>query len=89
MALNIKNVEVEELAKQVAGAAGVSKTEAIRQALLEKKDRLGLRSGKEQWEALRPMFERDIWAHIDPKVLGKGVSQEEQDEILGYGPEGF
>jgi antitoxin VapB len=43
MGLNIKNREVEELAKQIAEATGETKTEAIRQALLERKDRLGLR----------------------------------------------
>ena len=44
MGLNIKSVEVEELARQVAEATGETKTEAIRRALLERRDRLGLQS---------------------------------------------
>lgn len=44
MGLNIKNAEVEELARLVAEATGETKTEAIRRALLERKERLGLRS---------------------------------------------
>lgn len=44
MGLNIKNREVEELAGQVALATGETKTEAIRKALLERRDRLGLPS---------------------------------------------
>jgi len=42
MALNIKNIEVERLAAQIAEITGETKTEAIRRALLERKDRLGL-----------------------------------------------
>jgi antitoxin VapB len=44
MGLNIKNKDVEELARQVAEATGESKTEAIRRALMERRDRLGLKS---------------------------------------------
>lgn len=43
MGLNIKNQEVEYLARQVADATGETKTEAIRKALMERRDRLGLR----------------------------------------------
>ena len=89
MALNIKNSQVEALAEQVASATGVTKTEAIRQALLEKRERLALPSPEERWAALKPQFERDIWSKLDPGVRGKGIPQEVQDEILGYGPEGF
>ena len=43
MSLNIKNNEVEELARQVATATGETMTEAIRRALLERRDRLALK----------------------------------------------
>jgi antitoxin VapB len=36
MAINIKNPEVERLPEELARLVGSSKTEAIRQALLEK-----------------------------------------------------
>ena len=41
MALNIKNAEVEQLAAEVASMAKESKTEAIRQALHERKNEAG------------------------------------------------
>lgn len=40
--LNIKNPEVEQVAGKVAGIDKESKTEAIRQSLLERKARLQL-----------------------------------------------
>jgi antitoxin VapB len=40
MALNIKNVEVENLASEAARLGGTTKTEAIRQALAERRERL-------------------------------------------------
>ena len=90
MALNLKNREVETLASEVARMAGETKTEAIRRALLERKARLQLaggRSGKK--ESLRDFMERSVWPHVLPEALGKPIPQEEQDEILGYGPEGY
>jgi len=47
MALNLKNPEVEALAEELAQLAGTSKTEAIRQALLEQKGRLLLILGRD------------------------------------------
>ncbi len=89
MALNIKNKEVEELATELATATGESKTETIRKALLERRERLGLPSPQAMWQALRPKFEREIWSKLPEGVRGKAPSQSEQDEILGYGPDGF
>jgi antitoxin VapB len=36
MALNIRNAETEDLARELAGLTGVTKTEAVKQALKEK-----------------------------------------------------
>jgi hypothetical protein len=44
MGLNIKNQAVEELARQIAAATGETKTEAIRKALMERRDRLGIKA---------------------------------------------
>jgi len=46
MALNIKNPEVVQLTTEVARLAGETKTEAIRQALIERKVRLQSRGGR-------------------------------------------
>ena len=90
MALNLKNPEVEGLAAEVARLAGESKTEAIRQALIERKARLQVAVSQPRSKArLLDFLERSVWPNVAPGALGRTVSREEEDEILGYGPEGF
>ncbi len=88
MALNIKNADVERLAAEVSKLTGENKTQAIRKALEERKARLELQ-GERSLEALTALMKERIWSKLPDSVRGKGISQEEQDEILGYGPEGF
>ena len=47
MALNIKNAQVEDLATEIAGITGESKTEAIRRALEERRQRLSFQVVRE------------------------------------------
>jgi antitoxin VapB len=90
MALNIKNVEVEMLAGEVAGLAHETKTEAIRRALVERRARLLARGGKPGGrKSLREYLERSVWPLAPPGELGRVMSREEEDGILGYGPEGY
>jgi antitoxin VapB len=89
MGLNIKDPETERLAAEVAEATGESKTGAIRTALRERKERLSLQhSAGDRERALRTLLEEDIWPSIPPEMMGRAPSNEEQDEILGYGREG-
>lgn len=89
MALNIKDGETERLAAELAALTGESKTGAIRTALRERKERLALqRSGGDRELALRRLLEEEIWPSIPPELLGRAPSREEQEQILGYGPEG-
>ncbi len=89
MALNIKDPETERLAAEVAALAGESKTRAVRIALQERKERLALTHALGgRGERLRRLLEEEIWPQIPPHVRGKRLTQEEEDEILGYGPEG-
>jgi len=84
MALTVKNPEVERLAEEVARLAGETKTEAIRKALLERKARLARpeRSRSELVEEfLREMHD------LLPK--GRRPTKAEEEEILGFGPEGL
>ncbi len=89
MPLNIKNSEVERLATEVAALTGESKTEAIRQALLERRSRLRYRvrdfgrAGR-----VRRFLEREVWARVPERQLGRAPTKEEREVILGYGPEG-
>ena len=85
MALNIKNAEVEQLASEVAHMAQETKTEAIRRALLERRARLQVGGRK----SLRQYMEQNVWPLVPPAELGRVLSREEEDHILGYGPEGY
>ena len=90
MALNLKNAEVEALAAEVARLARETKTEAIRQALIERKARLQAASTRPRLKAqLIEYLERSVWPNISPGALGRPVTRKEEDEILGYGPQGF
>ena len=89
MALNIKNHEVEQLAAEVARLAGESKTEAVRQALLERRHRLTHRLGplRPPDRALR-FLEREVWPLVPEAERGRRLTRAEEDAILGYGAEG-
>ncbi len=89
MGLNIKNPEVENLVNEVAALLGVNKTEAIRQALEERKHRLSAQAVKTDRRAkLKNMLEQEIWPTIPKGQLGKRLTRKEEDQILGYGREG-
>jgi antitoxin VapB len=91
MALNIKNAEVERLATEVARMARETKTEAIRRALEDRKNRLSLRAGRQadRLKDLTEFLEREVWSKVPADVLGKKISKREREEILGIGPEGY
>jgi antitoxin VapB len=90
MGLNIKNAEVERLAGEVAGMANESKTEAIRRALLERRARLQARAGNQaDGRSLREYLERNVWPLVPSAELGRTLTRDEEDRILGYGPEGY
>ena len=87
--LTIKNDETERLAEQVAEMAGESKTQAIRQSLRERRDRLALRVTPEaRRRHLRRFLEREVWAAIPAEQLGKAPDRAERERILGYWPQG-
>lgn len=89
MPLNIKNPEVERLVAEVADMTGESKTEAVRQALLERRRRLAFRVGRaDRREEIDRFLEREVWARIPADQLGKPPQGAELEEILGFGPLG-
>ncbi len=87
MAFSIKDPEVEKLAAEVARLAKESKTEAVRRALLERKERLERRESKRA--RLDTLLRRRIWPSIPREMLGSLITREEEEKILGYGPAGF
>lgn len=89
MALSIKSPEVEKLVEALAEMTGESKTEAVRRALVERRERLGLQRGRrERGSDFLRFLEEEVWPKAPPGQLGRRLSREEEDEILGYGPEG-
>jgi antitoxin VapB len=89
MALNIKNPQVEQLADEIARITGESKTEAIRQALLERRARLRFRVQPGQRQArLLTFLESEIWARVPDDQLGHAPDRAEREDLLGYGSEG-
>jgi len=90
MGLNIKNGEVERLAQEVASLTQETKTEAIRRALLDRKQRLLMRrGGASRYDRLRHLLESQIWPEIPAGLRRRGISKKEREKILGYGPLGI
>ena len=89
VALNIKNPEVEKLAAEVARLTGESKTEAVRRALLERKQRLAYRvDATDRRTRVLRFLQRDVWPTVPPSEVGRRLSAAEEDELLGIGPDG-
>ena len=89
MALNIKDPDTERLAAEVAALTGESKTRAIRVALQERKQRLGFRvKRRSRKDEMLRFLQRDVWPRVPAEERGRRLSREEEDGILGYGPEG-
>ncbi len=90
MALNIKNLEVERLATEVAQLAHETKTEAIRRALEERKARLKVGpSREEKYRRTMEFLRTEVWPNIPPEDRGKVMTKQEREEILGIGPNGY
>ena len=86
MALNIKNSDVEKILEEVVALTGESKTEAVRKALEERRQRLALRAtGDNDLERLVAFLQDEVWSQMPEDVLGTSLTKEEEEEILGYG----
>jgi antitoxin VapB len=89
MALNIKDPETERLAAEVAAMTGDSKTGAIRAALRERRARLVLAQGGATRSArVMEVLEQRVWPGLPVGVRGIAVTKEEEEAILGFGPDG-
>jgi len=87
--LNIKNREVERLLDEVAKITGESKTEAVRKALEVRRERLAFQaSPRDRRSEVLRYLEQEVWPKVPKERLGRGLIKEEQEEILGHGPEG-
>ena len=90
MAGRVTVAEVEELVAALATMTGESKTEAVRRALAERRERLSLQSARRRrGSGFLRYLEEEVWPKAPPDQLGRRLSREEEDEILGFGPEGM
>ena len=87
MALSIKSPEVERLVSELAAMTGESRTEAVCRALIERRERLSLQQVHRErgGDFLRYLAE-EVWPKAPPDQLGRRLSREEEDAILGCGP---
>ncbi len=89
MGLNIKDPVTEKLAAEVALLAGETKTGAIRRALLERRQRLETRIvRRDRGAVMRQFLEGEVWPLLPPRGKKTKLTKQEQERILGFGPEG-
>ena len=81
MSLNIKNSEVEHLAAALAKELGVTKTEAIRQALAEKAQIYGIFEPKKKDHSAFNAFLEEMWAK-NPKIRETRFTKEDDDALF-------
>lgn len=85
---------IEELAEELSRLTGESVAEAVEKALLERQKRVRKQAfaltpeQQKQFDDYLEFMQREIWSHIPDHLLGKSISKEEREEILGYGPDG-
>ena len=62
--MSIKNPELEQLAQQLSELTSSSKTEVIRQALKEKRERLAASQGLDRKQRLLSYLENRVWPSL-------------------------
>ncbi|HSG39869.1 MAG TPA: protein transcription factor [Thermoanaerobaculia bacterium] len=65
-----------------------SKTETVRRVLEERKRFSQQHAHGEPGSDFLRYLEEEVWPKAPPGQLGRRLSSEEEDEILGYGPGG-
>jgi antitoxin VapB len=88
MALNIKDPRTEQLASDLSRLTGETKTGAVRAALEDRHAKIARQATGDRRNRLRRVLRDEIWPQVPAEVLGKPLTREEREAILGYGPEG-
>lgn len=89
MSLKIENKDIERLIEEVSLLTGESKTEAVRRSLEERRARLAYQgAANDRGGRLRRFLETEVWPHVPPSELGRKLSRDEEEDILGYGRDG-
>ena len=87
MPMSIKNTEVENLADELSRMTKSSKTEVIRVALLEKKDRLTAARSGDRGQRLLAFLEDRVWPTL-PRGASRRWTKAQEEKALGYGSHG-
>jgi antitoxin VapB len=85
--MSIKNHELEKLAQQLSRLTNFSKTEVIRQALQEKKQRLAADQGLDRKQRLLSYLENRVWPSL-PRGASRRWTKAREERALGYGRHG-
>ena len=87
MALNIKNAEVERLAEEVARLTGESKPRPFG-ACPSASSGLPTAHPNDRESRIRRYLEREVWPLVPADEVGRRLTAEEEEPILGFGPDG-
>ena len=87
MPMSIKNPEVERLAAELSRLTRSSKTEVIRLALAEKKQRLAAAISSDRRQRLFSYLENRVWPTL-PRGASRRWTKAEEEQALGYGKHG-
>jgi antitoxin VapB len=87
VALNIKDLETEALAAEVAQLTGESKTGAIRAALRERRERL-LEERRNGNRRLHDFLVEEVWPQLPQELIGHAPTKQEREQLLGLDAEG-
>jgi antitoxin VapB len=92
MAVRMNPEEVDRLAREIASRLHSSSPAEVRRALAQSLSVLEPTvldaATLERVRLLNERMEELVWSKLPPEILENGISQAEQDEILGYGPAG-
>ena len=78
------------LIDEIAELTGESNEVVVQRALEERRIRLTAPvDPAERKQRILNVLATSMWALMPPSALGRTISQAEEDEILGYGPEGI
>jgi len=90
MAINIRNAKVERLADELADMTGESRTATILHALEERRERIARGPArKPQFARVVAFLEKEVWPNIPKNRLGRRLTKNERERILGYGKRGI
>jgi len=92
MALGMSIDEVDRLAREIASRLPSSSPAELHRAVAQSLSVLETTvldaATLKRARMLNERMEDLVWSKLPPEIRGQGISQAEQDEILGYGPAG-